>query len=70
MFENKEYLDRKECARYLEFLGMNITAKTLANIANLGEGPSYTRVRWKRVYYRRVDVEAWVKSQTQQVHRQ
>lgn len=69
-YDNKEYLDRKECAIYLTSLGVKITAKTLANLAsnnNAGTGPPFARTRWSRVYYRRDEVKAWAESQTERV---
>ena len=68
--DQKEFLDRKECARYLEMLGLRIAPKTLSNLAangNEGAGPPFHRVRWKRVYYKRIEVEAWAKMQTERV---
>jgi hypothetical protein len=68
--DQKEFLDRKECARYLEMLGLKIAPKTLSNLAangNEGDGPPYFQTRWKRVYYKRIEVEAWAKIQTRRV---
>jgi hypothetical protein len=69
-YDSKEYLDRKECALYLTAIGVKISAKTLANLAannNAGEGPPLIRTRWSRVYYRRIEVEAWAKDQTERI---
>ena len=68
--DQKEFLDRKECARYLEMLGVKLSPKTLSNLAannNDGDGPPFKRVRWKKVYYRRTEIEAWAKSQITQI---
>jgi hypothetical protein len=69
-YDNKEYLDRKECAIYLTSLGIKITAKTLANLAsnnNSGSGPPFVRTRWSRIYYRRTAVAEWAKAQMEEV---
>ena len=68
--DQKEFLDRKECAQYLAQLGIRISHRTLANLAgneNAGGGPPFYRVRWSRTYYKRIEVETWAKSQTERV---
>lgn len=68
--EQKEFLSRKECAQYLATLGLPLKPKTLENLAannNAGGGPPFTRVRWARTFYKRTDVEMWVKSQTRRI---
>lgn len=68
--EKKEFLSRGECATYLAHLGYPISVGRLNNLAsnnNAGGGPPFNRVRWSRVYYRRVDVEEWVKKNTEHV---
>jgi hypothetical protein len=69
-YDNKEYLDRKECAIHLASLGIKIAPKTLANLAsnaNAGEGPPFTRTRWSRVYYKRTEAEQWAKAQVERI---
>lgn len=65
--EQKEYLDRKECSIYLKTLGITLSPKTLENLGsnnNAGDGPPFIRVRWKRVYYLRAEVDKWAKKNT------
>lgn len=67
-FDSKEYLTRGECSKYLALLGYPISTDRLAHLAcnnNAGDGPAFIRVRWNRVYYRRTDVEAWMKANTE-----
>jgi hypothetical protein len=69
-YDQREYLDRKECARYLSELGINIAPKTLANLAansNAGNGPPFVRTRWSRIYYNRADVKRWADKQTERI---
>lgn len=68
--EKKEFLSRGECATYLAHLGYPLSVGRLANLAsnnNQGGGPPFNRVRWSRVYYKRTDVEAWVRKNTEHV---
>ena len=61
-----EWLSRKEAARYLGSIGCPISADALRKRAsnnNQGRGPSFTRLNWKCVKYRRCDLEAWAKAQ-------
>lgn len=60
----KDWLSRKEAAIYLTRLGCKIAPQTLAKYAsnqNARRGPSYTRVGWKMVQYRREDLETWAR---------
>ncbi len=69
-YDNKEFLNRKDCSRYLECLGLKLAPKTLANLAannNGGDGPPFVRTRWSKVFYNRAEVEAWAKTQTVKV---
>jgi hypothetical protein len=66
----KEWLSRKEAARYLLRFGVKLTPKTLANLAsnqNAGNGPSFTRDGWKTVQYRPCDLEAWAKARRTEI---
>lgn len=59
-------LSRKEAASYLTSIGCPISPGTLAKLAmddNVAGGPSFTRVRRKRVWYSRTDLEVWAKRQ-------
>jgi hypothetical protein len=69
-FDDKEYLDRKECAKYLACLGYPISPSRLAHIAcddGANRGPPYHRVRWNKVYYKRAEVQSWLRSITERV---
>lgn len=58
----KDTMNRKEAAAYLTGKGLKITAATLAKYAanqNAGNGPPFTRYRWKLVSYKRTDLDAW-----------
>lgn len=66
----KEWLSRKEAAKYLTDLGCPIAPHTLDNMAsnnNRGGGPPFTRVGWKMVQYKREDLDAWAKSRSVRV---
>jgi len=66
----KEYLDRKEAARFLTEIGCTVSPKTLANYAsnkNRGKGPPYERLSWTRIRYRRADLENWVQARITKV---
>lgn len=68
--EKKEFLSRGEVATYLAHLGYPISVGRLNNLAsnnNAGGGPPFHRVRWSRVYYKRTDVEAWMRDQTERI---
>jgi hypothetical protein len=68
--ESKEYLTRGECSKYLAQLGYPISRDRLAHLAcngNAGDGPIFHRVKWNRVYYKRVDVEVWLKKNTKRI---
>lgn len=59
----REFLNRKEAARYLTVRGYDIEGKTLANWAangNAGDGPPFERLRWNLVRYRRADLDNWL----------
>lgn len=61
----KDWLSRKEAARYLSALGHKIEAQTLANLAsngNAGKGPPFSRNGWKQVQYARADLDAWARA--------
>lgn len=63
---DKDWMSRKEAANYLTRLGCRISAKTLANMAsnnNAGKGPSYTRIRWGLVQYKRDDLDEWAQKE-------
>jgi hypothetical protein len=65
-----EWLSRKEAARYLESIGCPVSVRMLERRAannNEGGGPSFTRIGWKMVRYRREDLEAWAKVQATRV---
>ncbi len=62
----RDWMSRKEAARYLTSKGRKISAQTLANMAsnnNAGKGPPYTRISWTSVVYERRDLDGWLKSQ-------
>ena len=63
----KEWLSRKEAALYLDKIGCPMTARNLEKKAansNAGKGPPFSRVGWKAVRYKRVDLDAWAIAQT------
>lgn len=65
----KEFLTRGECSTYLEQFGYKITRDRLAHLAcsNPPKGPPCYRVGWTKVYYRRKDVETWVRQKTKRI---
>lgn len=63
-YEDKDYLDRKECAIYLSALGYRISFHRLAHLACEGKGPPFRRVRWNRAYYQKSEVKAWLEANT------
>lgn len=69
LLENKEFLKRGEVSEYLERFGYSITTDRLAHLACSvpPKGPPCYRVGWNRVYYRRAEVEAWVKKNTKRI---
>lgn len=57
-----EWLTRKQASGYLQAQGMPIEASTLASMAsngNAGKGPTYYRVGWNRIRYKRTDLDEW-----------
>jgi hypothetical protein len=63
----KEWLSRKEAALYLDRIGCPMTARNLEKKAannNAGKGPPFSRVGWKAVRYKRIDLDVWAKAQT------
>lgn len=60
---DKDFMSRKEAARYLTENGYGITAQSLANLAsnnNARKGPAFTRFGWKMVQYKRADLDSWL----------
>lgn len=58
----KESMNRKEAAAYLTSIGYRISTATLEKYAsnnNAGNGPPFTRFRWRTVTYKRADLDAW-----------
>lgn len=65
-----DWLTRKEAAEYLGKLGCPITVAYLERMAvdnNAGNGPPFTRTRWRLVRYRRSDLDAWAKREAVRV---
>lgn len=65
-----DWLSRKEAARYLESIGCPVSVRSLETRAannNEGRGPSFTRVGWKTVRYRRDDLDRWAKAEARRV---
>jgi hypothetical protein len=70
MADEKEWLNRKDAARYLSSIGCPIAPQTLAKLAsnnNSGKGPPFNRFRWNRVAYKRVELSLWAAQQTTRV---
>lgn len=67
--ETKEFLTRGQVSVYLEKFGYSITKDRLAHLAcsTPPKGPPCYRVGWTKVYYRRSDVEEWVKAKTKRI---
>ena len=66
----KEWLSRKEAALYLDRIGCPMTARNLEKKAannNAGKGPPFSRVGWKAVRYKRIELDAWAVAQTVRV---
>lgn len=67
---DKQFLSRKEAARFLTSIGYPISDRTLermANNNNAGNGPPYKRYRWRTVSYDRQDLIAWAEKNTTRV---
>ena len=65
-----EFLNRKQAAIYLTRLGVAISPKTLGNLAsnmNSGKGPSFVKIGWMQVRYRRRELESWAKSRMKEI---
>jgi hypothetical protein len=65
-----ERFSRKEAARYLAQIGCPVSVRALEKRAannNEGRGPSFTRVGWNQVRYKRADLDAWAAQQTVRV---
>ena len=66
IYEQRDWIDRKECAAYLNALGVPISASRLASLAvnnNAGKGPPFYKVNtWNRVRYRPIEVADWAKA--------
>jgi hypothetical protein len=65
-----EWLTRKQASLYLTDLGYNISPKSLSNLAsnnNAKGGPSFTRIGWRAVRYRREDVRKWFEARVERV---
>ena len=63
-------MSRKEAARYLGTLGMTVAPHTLACWAsnnNAGRGPTFIRIGWSQVRYRKSDLDAWARSRMREV---
>lgn len=63
-------LSRKKAARFLQGLGVQIEASTLAKLAankNAGKGPSFWRDGWKSVRYSQADLEAWASKRLKRI---
>lgn len=68
--EPKDWLSRKEAARYLTEIGCPIAPKTLANLAsndNAGKGPAYTLIGWGLVRYQIEDLRAWARQRMRRI---
>lgn len=64
------FLTRKEAANYLTSLGYTISQQTLAHMAanrNARKGPPFVKWGWSQVKYRRSDLDAWAKSQMEEI---
>jgi len=67
MADEKEWLNRKDAARFLTSIGCPISPGTLANYAsnnNAGKGPPFTRFRWNRVSYHKPELRLWAARQS------
>lgn len=59
----RDWMNRKETARYMARNGCPVSFRTLARWAennNMGRGPSFTKLRWNFVRYYKGDVDAWI----------
>lgn len=65
--EQDIFLKRREAAAYLGSIGYTISAQTLAHKAVRGDGPSFIRIGWSQVKYRRSALDAWAKSQMEEI---
>ncbi len=64
------FLSRKEAAAYLTKLGYTISPQTLAHLAaynNARKGPPFVKFGWRQVKYRRSELDAWAKSQMEEI---
>jgi hypothetical protein len=58
MTDNDKYLDRDKASRFLDGLGLRISAATLQTYASRGGGPLYARFG-KRAVYLEKDLLEW-----------
>lgn len=67
---SSDWLSRKEAALFLQYIGLPIEPKTLANLAsnnNALHGPPFTRFSWKAVRYRVEDLRSWAEAKQSRV---
>lgn len=60
-----DWLTRKMAAAFLTSIGAPLAPQTLAKLAannNGGNGPPFTRTRWKIVRYRKADLRQWAEA--------
>ena len=70
MMEDDEFLTRKGAALYLTSIGYPVNHRTMANWAannNAGNGPPFLVLHWSRVWYRKSDLDAWVRNRVRRV---
>lgn len=66
----KNWLTRKQLARYLAEHGVPISIRTLERWAansNQGKGPPFTAMRWNFVRYLKADADAWIATEVRRV---
>lgn len=70
MTATEPLLSRKEAAAYLTKLGYTISPQTLAHMAannNARKGPSFIKIGWSQVKYRRSALDTWAKAQMKEI---
>lgn len=69
-FDKQEFLSRGECAEFLRAQGLRMSERHLGNLGvnrNAGGGPPFTRTRWNKVYYNRLDVIEWLTKEAEYI---